>query len=123
MSRYVLVETVSQFHMRYVVEVPDNIEEELYFKDGTRTFPCTPEEWACDTVVCEEAKEFTQEWLGEVITSKRQVSMQEAIDLFRKEQPAFDSWPDEVVIKNHFTTLKEHERDQTQTDWVDNIKS
>ena len=50
MSKYVMVDTVSMFRMRYCVEVPDDVEEELYFNDGTRTFPCTPEEYARDTV-------------------------------------------------------------------------
>ena len=118
MSRYVMVETISMFKHRYCVEVPDDVEEEMYFKDGTRTFPCTPEEWAMDTVTCEEAIEFTQKHIDECITDAKQVSLEEALKLFRKEESFFDRWDDATIIKNHVTSLAEqsefkNENDQT----------
>lgn len=61
-NKWVLVETVSQFRMRYMVEVPEEHPE-----------------WALDTVTMEEAKEFSQEHLGEVIISHRVVTEEEAI--------------------------------------------
>lgn len=106
MSKYVMVDTVSQFRMRYVVEVPDGIGKDMIFKDGTRSFPTTPEAYASDTVVCGEAKEFTQHHLGETIVSTREVSLEEAIAQFRKDEPMFgESWDDEVIIKNAITPI------------------
>ena len=115
MSKYVMVDTVSMFRMRYVIEVPDDIEEEMYFKDGTRTFPCTPEEWAMDTVTCEEAREFTQKHLEEVITSTREVTLEEAIAQYRKEEPTIgEAWNDELIIKNTITPIGHNEQEEIQ---------
>ena len=113
MSKYVMVDTVSMFRMRYVVEVPDDVEEELYFKDGTRTFPCTPEDYAMDTVVCEDAKEFTQKHLEEVIVSTREVTLEEAVAQFRLDEPTLGcAWDDEIIIKNTITPIGHSEREK-----------
>ena len=106
MSKYVMVDTVSQFRMRYVVEVPDGIGKEMIFKDGTRSYPTTPEAYASDTVVCGEAKEFTQYHIGESIVSTREVTLEEAIDQFRKDEPMIgESWDDEVIMRNAITPI------------------
>lgn len=98
MSKYIMVDTVSQFRMRYVVEVPDDVEEGEY--------PCTPEDYAMDMVTCEEAKEFTQHHLGETIVSTREVSLEEAIAQFRKDEPMFgESWGDEQITKSAITPI------------------
>ena len=121
MSKYVMVDAVSQFRMRYVVEVPDDVGEELYFKDGTRSFPITPEEYAMDTVSCEDAKEFTQEHLGETIVSAREVALEEAIAQFHKDNgDAFVSWTDDVIIRNAITPIGHSEREkiaQEESQW------
>lgn len=110
MSRYVMVTAIQSFRMRYAVEVPDDVEEEMYFKDGTRSFPCTPEEWAMDTVTCREAKEFTQEDMGEMIIDAEVKTLPEILSQFRKEEPAFgEAWDDETIIKNHVTELTGNE--------------
>lgn len=115
MSKYVMVDTISQFRMRYVVEVPDNVGEERYFKNGMRAFPCTPEVYASDTVVCEEAKEFTQQHLGETIVSTREVTLEEAIAQFRKDEPMIgESWDDELIIKNTITPIGHNEQEKMQ---------
>ena len=49
---WVLVDAVSMFRMRYMIETPDDHPE-----------------YALDTVVCQEGKEFSQEHLGETIVS------------------------------------------------------
>jgi len=124
MSKYVMVDTVSMFRMRYCVEVPDDVGEELYFKDGTRTFPCTPEEYAKDTVTCEDAKEFTQDHLDEVIVSTREVTLEEAIAQFRRDEPMFGSaWDDDLIIKNTITPIGHSEREkiaQEEASWEEN---
>ena len=68
-TQWVLVETVSTFRERYMVEVPVGIDR--YGKDKA--------DWALDTVTLEEAKEFSQEHLGETIVSHRVVTKEEAL--------------------------------------------
>jgi hypothetical protein len=80
-TELVMVEAISQFRMRYCVEVPK----------GKR-------EYALDTVVMEEAKEFSQLSLGETIVSDRIVSLEDAIQLFREEHNYLTSWSDEQII-------------------------
>ena len=99
MSKYVMVDTVSMFRMRYVVEVPDDAE-------------CSPEEYAMDTVTCEEAKEFTQYHIGENIVSTREVTLEEAIAQYRKDEPVLgEAWDDKVIIKNAITPIGHSEQD------------
>ena len=102
MSKYVMVDTISQFRMRYVVEVPDNVEEGEY--------PCTPEEYAMDTVTCEEAKEFTQYYLGETIVSTREVTLEEAINQFRIDEPVLGQWDDKQIVKCAITPIGHSEQ-------------
>ena len=56
-TQWVLVECVSTFRQRYMVEVPVGTDD--LGKDKTL--------WALDTVTMEEAKEFSQEHIGEQI--------------------------------------------------------
>ena len=97
MSKYVLVEAISQFRQRYVVEVPDN------HNDGE--FPCTAEEWASDTVTMYEAKEFSQLWLGEVITSARQIDKEEVLLMCDKDNDYAQTWSDEKKIEAFVTSV------------------
>lgn len=85
-TEWVLVETVSMFRQRYMVEVP---------KDKT--------EWALDTVTCEDAQEFSQEHLGETIVSHRVVSYDEAIKLCDKDNDYCKSWEEQAKVKAFFT--------------------
>jgi hypothetical protein len=84
MSKFVLVETISQFRQRYVIEVPDN------HNDGE--YPCTAITWAEDTVTMEEMKEFSQKWLGEVITSSREVTQEEILKLCDVDNDYCKTW-------------------------------
>jgi hypothetical protein len=83
---WVLVEAVGTYRMRYMVEAP---------KDHP--------EYALDTVTLEEAKEFSQKWLGETIISNRVVSLEEALELSDVDNDYCTSWNDETKIKNFFT--------------------
>jgi hypothetical protein len=108
MSKYVLVDAISQFRMRYVVEVPDDCEN-----PGEGKYPCTPEEYAMDTVTCEDAKEFTQHHLGETIVSAREVTLEEAIAQYRKDEPTLGvAWSDDGIIKNAITPIGYSEREK-----------
>lgn len=72
MPKY-LVETVSMFRMRYVVEA-----EEL--------------DYAADAVVMEEAEEFGQHHVAENIINVREVSDDEIPRLFFEDSPYLESW-------------------------------
>ena len=86
----VLVECVSQFRQRYVVEVPTGKAE-----------------WALDTVVMNEAKEFSQEHLGETIVSHRVLTRDEVLSLCNKDNAYCSSWTDEKKFETFVTEWKE----------------
>jgi len=100
-TQWVLVETVSMFRERYMVEVPVGVD--MYGKDKA--------EWALDTVTMEEAKEFSQEHLGETIVSHRVVTKEEALAMCDKENEYAKVWNDEMKIQAFFTTMAEHIRE------------
>ncbi len=100
-TQWVLVECVSTFRERYMVEVPVGVDK--YGKDKSL--------WALDTVTMNEAKEFSQEHIGEQIVSHRIVTKEEALTLCDKDNDYGSSWDDETKIKNFFTTWKEQEND------------
>lgn len=78
----VLVECISTFRMRYVVEVPAGKKE-----------------WALDTVVCEEAEEFSQEHIGEQIVSHRVINEEEYLRVFDEDNSYLKSWDPETKFK------------------------
>lgn len=97
-TQWVLVETISTFRHRYMVEVPVGID--IYSKDKS--------EWALDTVTMEEAKLFSQEHIGEQIFSHRVVSKEEALVLCDKDNAYGKSWDEETKMKNFFTPWKQN---------------
>jgi len=78
----VLVECISTFRMRYVVEVPVGKKE-----------------WAMDTVVMNEAEEFSQEHLGEQIVSHRVIDEAEYLRVFDEDNDYLKSWDNEHKFK------------------------
>lgn len=89
-TEWVLVECVSTFRERYMVEVPKGKSE-----------------YALDTVTVQEAKEFSQEHLGETIVSHRVVSKDEALAICDNDNAYTKSWDKATKIKNFFTTLED----------------
>lgn len=84
---WVMVEAVSQFRMRYMVEVDAEHPE-----------------WAMDTVTMNEAKEFSQEHIGETIISHRVMeSTAAALVQCDLDNSYCSSWNDEQKIKAFFT--------------------
>jgi hypothetical protein len=79
-----LVETVSIFRMRYVVEAKE-------------------EEHATDEVVMSlgvsEFQEFSQQHVDEPITSVRQITHQQYLELFDKDNDYLKSWDDVEKLK------------------------
>jgi hypothetical protein len=100
-TQWVLVETVSMFRERYMVEVP--VGTDSYGKDKTL--------WALDTVTLGEAKEFSQEHLGETIVSHRVVTREDALAMCDKDNDYARVWNDELKIQTFFTTMAEHIRE------------
>ncbi len=86
-SEWVLVEAVSMFRMRYMVEVPIGKAE-----------------WALDTVTMNEAGEFSQEHMGETIVSHRVVDKKQALALCDSDNKYASTWSKEAKIKTFFTT-------------------
>lgn len=103
MSKFVLVDTISQYRMRYVIEVPDDHNEGEY--------PCTAEQWAADTVTMQEMKEFSQLWLGETIVSTREIAKEEIVPLCDKDNDYCQSWDDEKKLEVFVTPVG------YETDW------
>lgn len=84
---WVMVEAISQFRMRYMVEAPADHPE-----------------YALDDVTMQTAKEFSQEWLGETIVSHRVMSSTaEALVQCDLDNDYCSSWDDEQKIKVFFT--------------------
>jgi len=86
---WVLVEAVSMFRMRYMVEVPADHPE-----------------YALDTVVMQEAEEFSQEHLNETIVSHRVVSEAEALALCDVDNDYTKNWTQEQKMNSFFTRDK-----------------
>jgi hypothetical protein len=84
-TELVMVECISTFRMRYVVEVPKGKKE-----------------WALDTVTMNEAEEFSQEHIGEQIVSHRVIGMTEYHRMFDEDNDYLKSWTDEQ--KERFIT-------------------
>ena len=89
-KQLVLVECISMFRQRYVVEVPAGKSE-----------------WALDTVVMQEAKEFSQEHIGENIVSHRVMSEEEVLALCNIDNDYANRWSDDYKIKTFVTKVKE----------------
>ncbi len=92
-NKFILVETVQMFRHRYVVEVPEG-------KDA----------WALDTVVTKEAKEFSQEHLGETIVSHRPVTLKEAMALCDLDNHYCKTWDDQAKQEAFITFEKDLKR-------------
>lgn len=78
MPKY-LVETVSIFRITYVIE-------------------CENAEHAADTVVMNEAEEFSQNHIDENILNVREVTDEEVIQICDKENAYLLSWTDEQKL-------------------------
>lgn len=85
-SVWVMVEAIQSYRMRYMVEAP-----------------ATNPEYALDDVTCEDAKEFSQLALPEVITSHRVLTEEEALVLCDIDNDYTKSWDKEQKINAFFT--------------------
>lgn len=86
-TKLVLVDTVSMFRMRYLIEMPAHESSE----------------WALDTVVMKEAREFSQVHLDETIVSHRDISHDDALALCREDNDYTHGWSDDQMVKVFWT--------------------
>lgn len=88
---YVVVTTVSNHRMRYVIHKDDlqkmNPEQKVQ-----------PIEWAQDAVTCQDVEEFSQDWLGEQIVDTQMMSEEEMLDLFNRDNDYLASWTKEQKL-------------------------
>ena len=85
-KEWVLVECVSHFRQRYMCQVPKGKAE-----------------WALDTVTMNEAKEFSQEHLGETIVSHRVIPFTEALELCDVDNDYCNKWNVDKKLEAFFT--------------------
>ena len=96
-TEFVLVETVSMFRMRYVIEVPKGKSE-----------------YALDDVVMREAelKEFSQEHLDEIIVSHRTIKPKKIVKMIDNDNEYCKSWSPEKKLQA-FVNFMETKNEQT----------
>lgn len=87
---WVLVDTVLTYRIRYCVEAPADHPE-----------------YALDDVTMETAKEFSQLYLGEHISSHRIVTEEEAIKQFDIDNDYLGGWTAKQKINSAFTKTGE----------------
>ena len=73
--------------------------------------PMDHPEYALDTVTCEKAKEFSQDYLGEQIVSHRVVSYEEALKQFDIDNPYLGKWDEQQKLNCGFTFEKDLENE------------
>lgn len=101
-TEWVLVEAVSMFRNRYMVEVPKGKSE-----------------WASDTVVMDEAVEFSQKYLDETITSSRVLTKEQALELCDADNDYCTGWTEAIKLKNFFTPYKTDDMTTPMSSWTD----
>jgi len=87
-TEFVLVETVSMFRIRYVIEVPKG-EKDI----------------ALDIVVMDKPKEFSQKHLDEVIVSNRILTREEVLKQCDEDNDYLKSWTEDQKFENLVVTL------------------
>tara|TARA_R110000868_G_scaffold15517_1_gene70726 strand:+ start:408 stop:764 length:357 start_codon:yes stop_codon:yes gene_type:complete len=92
---YVVVTTVSSFRHRYVMHKDDlrKLNPDVEPSDHEL------DDWAGDTVTCEECEEFSQQHLGEQIFDIYQCSEEEMLALFDRDNDHLRSWERDQKIK------------------------
>jgi hypothetical protein len=83
---WVMVECVSMFRERYMVQAPADHPE-----------------YALDDVTCETAKEFSQKHIGETIVSHRVMSHEDALKLCDEDNDYTKEWNEEQKLRAFFT--------------------
>jgi hypothetical protein len=93
-KKYVVVTTISSHRMRYVMNV-----EDLQDLNPCMNIAGHEEEWASDTVTCQEVEEFSQDWLGEQIIDTSIVDEEEMLKLFDKDNDYLNGWDRDYKVQ------------------------
>lgn len=107
-DKYVVVDTISSFRIRYVVPM-SKLQQENTDK------PVDPE-WALDAVTCDEVKEFSQKHLGYQIVDHNVVAESEILKTFDKDNDYLSSWTEDKKLEwihdcwDSFTGSEQQER-------------
>ena len=107
-DKYVVVDTISTFRIRYVVPM-SKLQQENTDK------PVDPL-WALDAVTCDEVKEFSQKHLGYQIIDHDVVTESEILKTFDKDNGYLSSWTEDKKLEwihdcwDSFTGSEKQER-------------
>ena len=88
MGKYVIVTTVSTHRMRYAIPVSDMDTDD----------PAKQIEWAKDSVTMEEVEEFSQDWLGELVSDGTILDEEQMLELYDADNPWMKDWSKEQKI-------------------------
>jgi hypothetical protein len=84
-TKLVLVETVSSFRMRYVVEIPEDASEEI------------AHDFALNS---EDVKEFSQKHVGEEVTGSYTIDDMHLLRVFDRDNSYLSSWNDAAKLES-----------------------
>lgn len=90
-KQYAVVTVVSQFRHRYVIPM-----DELQALNPDA--PVDPK-WALDSVTCQDVKEFSQKYLGEVIIDHAIFDETEILEVFNEDNDYLSGWGTEQKLK------------------------
>jgi len=93
---YIVVSAISQFKIKYVMHKDDLRGMNVDISNPTEQQLI---EWAEDTVTMQECEEFSQEHVGEFIVETRDITEQEMLELFKKNNAYLKSWSPEFVLE------------------------
>jgi len=85
--KYVLVDTISTFRIRYAVAVPESLSDNEAIS------------WAKDSVTCEEVEEFSQYHIGESISDATILDKKSLLSQFDKDNDYFTNWPEDKKLQ------------------------
>lgn len=103
--KYVLVDAISSYRMRYAVAVPDDLPDDK------------AKEWAKDSVTCEEVQEFSQDHMGEQISSARIIDEKEYIRQYNEDNDYLLHWPDDRKLSAALILDEKGEIIGNKADW------
>lgn len=94
MTKYVIVTAISSHRMRYCIPV-----DELQNMNTCVPVEGHEREWAMDTVTMQEAKDFSQDHIGEQIIDSRIVDEEEMLRQFDEDNDYLSGWSTEKKIE------------------------
>lgn len=96
-ERYVVVTCISQFRQRYAIPVSEL--QKMNPEVDIMNDPAKQVEWANDSVSTEEAKEFSQHYLGESIIDTFILDEERVKLMFNRDNDYLSEWSDEKKIE------------------------